>query len=223
MKLNVFCCLTGALMLPLIGLSAEPDEGSYVYERESHTEVTGQNVSTVVDETTKVWIKDGMVRVEGPTPPRGQRQVVIYRDHNKFLLNMEQKTAVKISTSGQKSDAIQPAPVRLEAYEAILLRHGARLLPREPVQGEDCNVYAVPPTRGGEATASEIHKVWISTRTHRPIKETVQTIGATTTVSYKNVEIGESLPDELFQVPNDFKVVDVSREGDGASLRSKPQ
>jgi outer membrane lipoprotein-sorting protein len=200
------------LVLPLLLMLSMPGyQTAYYYERESRTEIASDSVNTVTTTTTKVWIKNGFMRIEGPAVPGAQRQVVIYRNGAKFLLDENKKTAIRISDRPMRSSPASQGPVSLDNYEKLLVEHGASKIAAETANGEDCNVYTVPPSKIGVASPLSSHKVWISRQTHFPIKEIISDSRVTITITYKNISVSPEIPDTLFEIPGDFAVTEMQK------------
>jgi len=182
------------------------------YERETITSINGENTQTLVTNTTKVWIKDSMMRIEPATVAGSQKHIMIVRGAETYLLNLNTRTGIKTATGGRTGES-PGTQFGLLQYATALKTKGALPLKSELVNGQPTTVYSVPTTPSKGIDPNNTHKVWISQVTQLPVMEVVEEPGAKTTINYKNVNTTDPISGDLFVVPLDIKIVDATPKG----------
>ena len=207
---TLICLLAGVSRLALAqGGSAT----AIYYERQTTTEINGQDLHTTSMSTTKVWRKGPFLRVESPAMPGAQKQVTIRRDGYIYYLNLTDKSAIRVIQPETAGSAAGEEPVGdPKEYVKALTKNGARLTGTTRIGSEDASEYTIPIPDKTTPRTPTVHKLWVATASEMPIMETIESPNVKTTTLYQNIQRGQNLPDELFAIPSDFKIVDVGRQ-----------
>ncbi|MHB0976485.1 MAG: LolA family protein [Candidatus Aquicultorales bacterium] len=147
--------------------------------------------------SSKIWLMGSRVKTE--TDIGGKRMVALVDgDGGIYTYYPDEKIGTKLTSKAQVNLAETP----LEAVED-LDTGGMKFEKDEVVDGVATKVF-------GFVAVGMQAKIWVREDIGLPVKiESIAKDGTTTVIEYKNVEIGP-IADDVFTVPSDIQITDVS-------------
>jgi len=202
------CCAMGALAVAAgaaYGLAAAPFKSA---QFDVVSLMQGQGGQVTV--TSKVWVKGNKARVELKHPLMGDLDVIADGKYI-YQVSPSQKQATKTdqakATGGR--DAWQMFVANVEQ-----LRQGARKVGSERIEGYACDIYTRRQSSGGETATL---RAWITRSLQPPLplkvvrQITIQrpnaSLSQTQTVRIRRLRLNGDVPDRLFTLPSDVRVV----------------
>lgn len=152
----------------------------------------------------------------------GEKMITLMKEGAMYLYYPSQKMAMKMDISAGAGQGGQENPKDMVKY---LKSIEAKPLGQERIEDKLCDVYQITyPQTGlpadlsseasakGEASAKAgaRGKIWVWREKNFPLKS-VMTVGSeTTTIEYRNVQMGISIPDSYFEIPSGTQIMDMS-------------
>jgi len=199
--------VSSALSLHISIIHGAETLSMYSYEVVTITEIVGKGTETVFKNTVKVWVKDEFAKFELPVSPGKPKMSIIIKNRHSYTLNYEDKTAVKIAIDetqyNTNSNLKQNFILEYTNYLLSKYPHKVKVIQHE---GKEINVYEITLPDKIEKGGSISHVVWVDISTMFPIKDLVSAPEGTTTVFYKNLDTEILIPDEIFQIPDEFEI-----------------
>ncbi len=147
----------------------------------------------------KVWYKDDSLRVE--MNPAGRKIVNVVNETGMYTYLPSRNIATKINKNAFNGEYIKHP----EKYVDNIERLGARRTGSELIDGEECDVYEYT----DEASGSEV-TAYVSEIKALPLKMVIMSSFGTTEIIFSNIKVGVELPDELFCIPPEAKIIDTT-------------
>jgi len=148
--------------------------------------------------TSKVSMKDEMFRMD--MTAEGQATVTLHNANGTYTYMPAEGMAMKLPGLNASSRPIEHA----DNYAGYLKERQAQRIRAETVDGHPCDVYQfTDPGIKGTVTA------WVWTEKQFPIKMEMDDAKGKILVEIRNVQLGATFPDALFQLPADVQVMDL--------------
>jgi len=168
---------------------------------------TCTSADQTVTSESKYWISGKKMRTE--TETAGMKTITIVNAKGEALVyNPTEKTAMRIPDIEAPSDLPNEWSDEddLEAYNIV---------GHERMDGHDCVVVTITGAEGSGA------KMWMMEDTGMPVRMESQSAEGKIVIQYKNYNLGKQ-PDNLFEIPGDVQVMDMSALPDMSQLPNIP-
>lgn len=185
------------------------DDAALSYERETRILLRGQATPRESTTVVRVWVQGELARVETAAVPGVPAIVLLRRADRVYSLDLEHKVATAIPAAGSLPALGPGRHSDLRDHRRLLLQRGLSAAGDDTVDGQAAELFVLPPAAGANLRKPSVHKVWFSKRSGLPLMETVEQPDSTVTVWYRNVTSRRSVAPTLFEVPGDFKVIEV--------------
>lgn len=147
---------------------------------------------------TKVWVKEGNMRIEMDIPEIGKKMISIVDSNEKavYSYSPEQKMATKMPLVQSEVDTTSP-----QDYTQNMKPESMKYIKAETLDGKECLVYEV-------TDQSFKGKMWLWKDYGIPLRIEATSEGETMLVEYKNVQVA-NIDDSLFKLPAGVEVMDL--------------
>lgn len=163
-----------------------------------------QHVSIGEEEVAKfgVSVKDKKVRAESNFG--NITALMIRNDKGAYSYIPAQKTATKIPSQLQQRNVTDDLP----DFKGFLESSNGKKVGTETFAGDPCDIYEFK-----DPVNKENSKAWLSQTKNFPLKIEIKTPQGVTKIEFKNIEVGITLDDSLFEIPADVKIIDLGAPG----------
>ena len=159
--------------------------------------MTGKYIPETV---VKVWVKDDNMRMESALGPH--KNVTIIRKEGMYTYLPAQNILTKVPRVEEAGQGGVKNP--LEYIEYLKARQ-AKKVGSEVVNGYKCSIYSYKDDLSGSDVT-----VWVWETKKFPVKVNIKGMGEDTTVVFSDIKLNEPVSNDLFQLPKDAKVMDLS-------------
>jgi outer membrane lipoprotein-sorting protein len=148
--------------------------------------------------TTKVWVKEGNMRVEMDVPEAGGKMISIVNTSEGAVYSYGdgQEMATKMPLAQSEVDTTTP-----QDYSKSMNPESMKYIKTETLDGKKCVVYEI-------TDEDYTGKVWLWKDYGIPLRIEATSEGESMAMEYKNVQVTE-LDDSLFQLPEGVEVMDL--------------
>lgn len=146
---------------------------------------------------TKVWVKEGNMRVEMVIPEGGGKMISIVNASEGvvYSYSSDEQVAMKMPLEQSEVDTTTP-----QDYSESMDAENMKYIKTETLDGRECVVYEV-------ADPDSTGKVWIWKDYGIPVRVEAASEGEEMVMEFKNIQVSE-LDDSLFQLPAGVEVMD---------------
>ena len=148
--------------------------------------------------TAAVALKDGMFRMDATVG--GQVSVIIHNQEGTYTVMPSEGMAMKMPALNMSQRPVQGA----DDYAQYLQQQRAERIGSETIDGHACDIYRFSDPDTGEATTA-----WVWKEKMFPIRLETDGRDGKTLVEISNVQLGASISDAAFQLPDGVQVMDM--------------
>jgi outer membrane lipoprotein-sorting protein len=201
-----------------VAWGAAPKDESFTFEMVGKGTQKMGNSTMPQTLNGKFSVKGNKSRVEMSV--NGQSIVMLMNDKGMFMLNAQQKMALKLPTNN---------PAQRRGFQEMLVtdprkalaemkKQGAKKVSSEKVNGVACDVYAVTPPGNVKQTV----KTWVRQSDSMPAKVEVKGDQGDMLIEFKNIKKGVKLEDSVFSVPAGYQVQEFQMPNPNAAPGGAP-
>ena len=150
----------------------------------------------------RVWVQDPKLRLEYVKLPNRPDGYTIWRDGCAYQVSPETKAVTQWGHQSIQGN-ISGQPWDLRMYLMGITARGATLSGSEMLEGQETNVYSMPPFEGQRDARL---KAWISKKTGLPLKEIIFTAQYVSTRIFENIQENPPEQTDPFSFPADYRV-----------------
>jgi outer membrane lipoprotein-sorting protein len=193
MKRTILVLASLLILSPVTAVPGHAETRTAMYEQV----MRNPDLSEVV---SRFWIKDDMMRVESEAD--GEKVITIKTKDGLYNYVPSRKMLAKISDYG---GTLLPESESPFGYMEYLRRQNAAPAGAEAVNGYDCDIYEFFDEEMGLEG-----KAWIWKNTQFPVKIQMETpVGRFQSV-FRDIKIGQPVPDSMFELPKDVEYIDAT-------------
>ncbi len=200
MKRSKFSVNIAAIVLSLIFFCQNSYAATASYDQE--VIAGGQRAMT-----SRVWIKDEKMRME--TSMGKRKGVILIREDGTYNYDPDRNMVIKMPNFGAMEGG-SPNYVKDPAdYMGYLKSVGAVKTGSGDIDGRPCDIYKYTESSHGMDVSAT---VWVWKKHPFPLKMIMENPFGNSEVYFRNVRINEPIPESMFELPKNARVMDVTKQ-----------